>query len=64
MSIKDKVAVIGTVKTIAMGGASFDGKGLLVEVTVLDYKTSWGKDRWLVTPVAGSGQIWVEADWK
>jgi hypothetical protein len=27
-----------------------------------DYKSQWGRDRWLVEPVAGSGQVWVEID--
>lgn len=33
---------------------------LKIEVEVLNYKQSYGKDRWLVQPVAGSGQIWME----
>lgn len=53
MSIKDKVAIIGTVNWISLGS-------ITVEVTILDYKCSWGKDRWLVTPVAGTGETWVE----
>ena len=27
---------------------------------VRDFKQSYGKDRWLVEPVAGSGSTWVE----
>lgn len=57
MGIKEKAAVIGTVRSTLIGG-------LIVEVKVLDYKCSWGKDRWLITPVAGSGETWIEADWK
>lgn len=34
--------------------------GLVVTVKILDYKRSYGRDRWLVTPVSGSGQVWVE----
>lgn len=33
---------------------------LMVDVEILDYKRSYGRDRWLVTPVSGSGQVWVE----
>lgn len=33
---------------------------LMVDVKILDYKRSYGRDRWLVTPIAGSGQVWVE----
>lgn len=53
MSIKEKIKLIGTVKTVLI-------KGLTVDVEVLDYKNSWGKDRWLVTPVAGQGETWIE----
>jgi hypothetical protein len=35
---------------------------LYITVTLRDYKKEWGRDRWLVEPVAGSGQVWVEID--
>lgn len=35
--------------------------GLSVEVTIIDVKTSYGRDRYKVTPVAGKGEVWVEA---
>lgn len=44
---------IGKRGTIEMGG-------LLVEVEVINYKQAYGKDRWEVNPIAGSGKIWVE----
>lgn len=53
--LKEKVAILGTEQEIPLGT-------LMVKVTVLDYKLAYGKDRWLVTPVAGDGQVWVEAD--
>lgn len=34
--------------------------GFLIKVKVLDYKNSYGRHRWLVTPLAGSGEEWVE----
>ncbi len=34
--------------------------GILVEVTVKDVKTSYGQNRFLVTPIAGKGEAWVE----
>lgn len=34
--------------------------GFYIRVTVVDYKKSYGKDRWLVEPVAGTGREWVE----
>jgi hypothetical protein len=33
---------------------------LMVYVIVHDHKLSYGKDRWLVGPVAGEGTRWVE----
>lgn len=54
MSIKDKMVVIGTTRSILING-------LTIDVEVLDYKCSWGKDRWLVTPISGQGEIWVES---
>ena len=35
--------------------------GLMVEVQILDVKKSYGKERFLVSPIAGEGRIWVEA---
>jgi len=33
---------------------------LVIRVTVLDAKNSYGQIRLLVTPVTGSGQQWIE----
>ena len=44
---------IGKVVTVNLGG-------LHVKVTIVDFKTSYGRDRWQVTPVAGSGKVWLE----
>lgn len=49
------VAAIGAVVPIAVGVGD-----LVVSVTVRDVKTSWNQVRLLVTPVAGSGETWVE----
>lgn len=46
--------VVGKRATTQLGG-------LVVEVEVLNYKQSYGNDRWLVTPVAGMGEVWVES---
>lgn len=35
--------------------------GLRVAVKVLDVKISYGKPRWLVTPVEGADEVWVES---
>jgi len=35
-------------------------KGLEVLVKILDYRLDYGKDRYEVTPVAGSGKVWTE----
>ena len=41
--------------------ATIFAAGLKVEVTITDVKTSYGRDRYLVTPVAGAGEVWVES---
>jgi len=41
-------------------GADIELGGLSIYVTVTDFKQSYGKDRWLVSPVCGKGEIWVE----
>jgi hypothetical protein len=38
------------------------GDSLLIPVTVTDYKCVYGKDRWLINPVGGSGERFVETD--
>lgn len=35
--------------------------GLRVAVVILDIKESWGKTRFQVSPVTGSGTVWVES---
>ena len=35
-------------------------EGLKVEVKILDVKSSYGKERFLITPVAGGGEVWKE----
>lgn len=35
--------------------------GLTVGVVVLDVKERWGKTRFLVSPVTGKGEVWVES---
>lgn len=54
MSIREKMQVIGTTRSIFING-------LTIDVEVLDYKVSYGKERWLVTPLSGQGEIWVES---
>lgn len=45
---------VGKKATIFVGGLS-------VEVNVTDVKMSYGKERFKVSPVAGKGEVWVEA---
>lgn len=35
--------------------------GLIVGVVILDVKQSYGKTRYLVSPVTGKGEVWVES---
>lgn len=51
--LKDKLSSIGKKGSISMDGLS-------IEVKVVDFKQSYGRDRWLVTPVSGKGQKWIE----
>lgn len=34
--------------------------GLLVAVVILDIKKSYGQTRYLVSPVTGRGEVWIE----
>ena len=34
--------------------------GFEIWVEIKDYKHSYGRDRWLVTPSSGKGEAWVE----
>lgn len=53
MSYKENSKLIGKKATISIGG-------LDIAVKILDYKFSYGRNRWLVTPVAGEREIWTE----
>jgi hypothetical protein len=35
-------------------------KDMVVQVKILDFRLTYGRERWLVTPVSGSGKVWVE----
>lgn len=35
--------------------------GLKIKVIVKDVKRSYGNTRYLITPVAGAGEVWVES---
>lgn len=52
--MKEKLARIGTTAELQTSW------GFTVTVEILDYKRSYGRDRWLVTPLKGQGQAWVE----
>lgn len=56
MSYAEKVALIGKRANIRTTLPA----GLTIQVDVLDYKNSYGKDRWLIRPIAGTGQAWVQ----
>jgi len=45
---------VGKVGDIKLGG-------LTVMVMINDVKMSYGKERFLVSPASGKGEIWVEA---
>lgn len=51
--VKDKLALIGRHALVELGG-------LQVKVEILDYKFTYGRDRYLVAPLSGKGEVWVE----
>jgi hypothetical protein len=51
--MKEQLKLIGKKATIWAGG-------LKVNVKILDFKSSYGHDRYKVTPVSGEGEVWVE----
>ena len=54
MSVKELMTKIGKSGVVKVGGLS-------VEVTIVDIKTEFGRERYLVTPVKGSGEVWIES---
>ena len=52
--MKEKLQKIGTIVTIQGVGT------IMVQVKIVDFKNSYGRDRWLVEPVSGTGNAWVE----
>ena len=52
--MKELLAVINKEGFITTGG-------LRVDVKVTDVKQSYGRTRYLVTPLAGEGEVWVES---
>lgn len=53
-TVKEMMGDIGKKGIIDLGG-------LKIIVEVLDVKVSYAKQRWLVKPEAGEGEIWVES---
>lgn len=47
-------------KTVLVPFSNRAGKSIKVEVKVLDLKNQYGVIRYKVTPVKGSGEVWVE----
>lgn len=36
------------------------GLSVKVEVKILDVKNTYGRTRYLITPISGTGEMWVE----
>lgn len=51
--MKELLQAVGKRAEVSLGG-------LTVLVKILDVKQSYGRTRYLVTPVTGSGEVWVE----
>lgn len=54
MGVKEMIGLIGTTVMIKVDGFS-------VPMTINDAKTAYGNRRFLVSPVGGSGESWVDA---
>jgi len=52
--LKDKLRLVGRHALITMGK-------MQVKVEILDYKRTYNRDRYLVAPLAGKGEAWVES---
>jgi uncharacterized protein (AIM24 family) len=52
--MKELLAAIDKEGTIITGG-------LTVNIRVTDVKQSYGRTRYLVTPISGDGEVWVES---
>ncbi len=52
--MKELLAVINKEGTITTGG-------LKVNIRVNDVKQSYGRTRYLVSPISGEGEVWVES---
>ena len=57
MTIKEQSKLIGQVRVYKVD----NGSGTLsVKVTVKDIKSAYGRVRYLIEPVEGEGEMWVE----
>jgi hypothetical protein len=54
MDFKANTDLIGKKATIPFGK-------LTINVRVKDYKYTYGRHRWLVEPISGTGEMWVES---
>ena len=54
-TLKEQMKNIGKKGTLYVGG-------LQINVKIIDFKKAYGNDRWLVTPVSGSGEAWTETN--
>jgi len=57
MNIKEQSKLIGQIKNYAVSNGS--GK-MSVKVEILDVKSAYGRERFLIKPIKGEGEIWVE----
>jgi hypothetical protein len=56
------MTAIELAKYIDQVGAYHGIPGLVIEVTVIDARVSWGQVQLQIQPVSGSGSKWVNAD--
>jgi hypothetical protein len=60
MNTKELMQYIGKEADLSFRGFAVTTGQLVVRVRITDCKQAYGNTRMLVTPVAGSGQVWVD----
>jgi hypothetical protein len=41
--------------------ATIDMNGVRINVEIVDVKRSYGNERFLITPISGNGEVWVDS---
>jgi len=58
MDVQQAAKLIG--KTVSYVPKTQNGDGLKFRVKIISWRSSYGKNRFLIEPIAGTGRIWTE----